>query len=599
MTGLGASYLGDGRCRFRLWAPGAVRAEVHLLGPGERMVPMRRAPRGYHVAEADPVAPGTRYRYRLDGREELPDPASRHQPEGVHGPSAVVDPAAHAWRDGTWRGPDPGALILYECHVGTFTDEGTFAAIIPRLPDLVRLGVTALELMPVAQFPGARNWGYDGVYPLAVQDSYGGPEGLCRLVDACHGHGLAVVLDVVYNHLGPEGNYLPAFGPYFMAAYRTPWGAALNFDGPDSDEVRRLFRESAVHWVREYHVDGLRLDAVHAILDRSPRPFLAELAAAVRRAAARAGRRVVLIAESDANDPRLLRPPSQGGLGLDAVWSDDFHHALHALLTGERDGYYADFGDLRRLAAAYAHGFAFTGQRSRYRRRRHGAPPTGRAPRQFVVFAQNHDQVGNRAVGERLGSLVGPDAVRLAAAAVLLSPFTPLLFMGEEHAERAPFLYFTSHGDPALAEAVRDGRRRECAAAGWAAVPPDPQAEATFARSRPAGGSGGDRGVRRLYAELIRLRGELGSGPARVRQVGADTLLVLRAGHAVALHFGSGGVVPLDLPAGRWRRRLDTADVRWGGPGAAAPAEVASAGACALAMAPRSCAVYARVGEEG
>ncbi len=590
MSGLGATYLGAGRCRFRVWAPRARRVDLDL---GGRVVPLRPGPRGYHAAEVEGVAPGARYRYRLDGGQALPDPASRHQPDGVHGPSAVVDPAAHAWSDGAWRGPDPESLILYECHVGTCTAEGTFAAIIPRLPELARLGVTALELMPVVQFPGTRNWGYDGVYPFAPQASYGGPAGLCRLVDACHAQGLAVILDVVYNHLGPEGDHLPAFGPYFTAAYHTPWGAALNFDGPDSDEVRRLFRESAVHWVRECHIDGLRLDAVQAILDRSPRPFLAELAGAVRRAAAAAGRGVLLIAESDANDPRLLRPAERGGLGLDAVWSDDFHHALHALLTGERGGYYADFGDVRRLAGAFAHGFAFTGQRSRYRRRRHGAPATGCAPRQFVVFSQNHDQIGNRAAGERLAALAGPDAARLAAAAVLLSPFTPLLFMGEERGETAPFLYFTSHGDPGLAEAVREGRRRECAAAGWAAEPPDPQAEATFARSRPAVGGSGPMGS--LYAELIRLRGELGPGFAPVRQVGRDTLMLLRGRHVVALHFGRAEGASIDLPAGRWRRRLDTADRRWGGPGAPSPPEVECAGA--VAMAARSCAVFERLGE--
>ncbi|MBC7104493.1 MAG: malto-oligosyltrehalose trehalohydrolase, partial [Firmicutes bacterium] len=351
---------------------------------------------------------------RLDGARELPDPASRYQPLGVHGPSQVVDTRGWGRGTGGWRCPMPDEMVVYEVHVGTFTPEGTLDAVVPRLPELADLGVTAVELMPVAQFPGRRNWGYDGVYPFAVQASYGGPEALRRLVDACHARGLAVILDVVYNHLGPEGNYLAEFGPYFTDDYRTPWGRALNFDGPHSDEVRRFFIENALYWVTTFRVDGLRLDAVHAIVDRSARPFLRELVETVRREAARAGRRVYLVAESDLNDPRVIRPPELEGLGFDAQWNDDFHHALHALLTGERTGYYRDYGGLEHLARAWRGGYAYTGQYSRYRRRRHGNTPRGCPAHGFVVFSQNHDQVGNRALGERLSVLVSLEELKVA-----------------------------------------------------------------------------------------------------------------------------------------------------------------------------------------
>lgn len=477
---LGATYLGDGRCRFRVWAPLADSVAVHIVAPRERLEPLARGERGYYYGELEGVEPGNLYLYLLDGRKERPDPASRYQPQGVHGPSQVVDPHAFAWSDSCWFGPAQQELIFYELHVGTFTLEGTFDAMIPHLEGLRELGVTAVELMPVAQFPGSRNWGYDGVYPFAVQNSYGGPEGLMRLVDACHRCGLAVFLDVVYNHLGPEGNYLGDFGPYFTDRYRTPWGLALNFDGADSDEVRRFFIENALYWLTEFHIDGFRLDAIHAITDKGALPFLEELAAAVHRRAERLGRRVYVIGESDLNDPRVIQPRVVGGYGLDGQWSDDFHHALHSLLTGERSGYYQDFGKLVHLARAFREGYVYTGQYSAYRRRQHGDWPRLCDACQFVVFAQNHDQVGNRARGERLSTLVSFDGLKLAAGMVLLSPFVPLLFMGEEYGETAPFLYFTSHSDPTLVEAVRKGRLEEFAAFGCEDEVPDPQDEATF-----------------------------------------------------------------------------------------------------------------------
>ncbi|HSK75294.1 MAG TPA: malto-oligosyltrehalose trehalohydrolase, partial [Thermoanaerobaculia bacterium] len=422
---LGAIYLKNQRCRFRVWAPKARTVEVDVCG--SRRVPLEPRGDGYFEVELDGVPPGTTYSYRLDGGDRRPDPASRYQPEGVHGPSAVVD-HRFDWTDDAWAGLALSEHSLSELHVGTFTPEGTFDAVIPHLDRLVDLGVTAVELMPVAQFPGSRNWGYDGALPYAVQNSYGGPEGLKRLVDACHARGLAVVLDVVYNHLGPEGNYLSEFGPYFTGRYKTPWGLALNYDGPYSDPVRRYFLENAFAWIADYHVDGLRLDAVHAIADNSERPFLQELGTEIRSLADRLLRRVHVFPESDRNTLFYLRRPERGGCGFDAQWTDDFHHSLHTLLTGERSGYYQDFGSLDQMAAAMAGGFVYTGQYSPYRRRRHGVPAGEMSGERHVVCSQNHDQTGNRMNGERLASLTDFESLKLAAGAVLLSPFLPLLF---------------------------------------------------------------------------------------------------------------------------------------------------------------------------
>ncbi|MBU4448409.1 MAG: malto-oligosyltrehalose trehalohydrolase, partial [Proteobacteria bacterium] len=419
---LGATYLGEGRSRFLVWAPLAEQVEVRLVSPREDIVPLQRGERGYFSAVVAGVEPGSHYFYRLNGQQDFPDPASRFQPQGVHGPSQVAA-RRFSWDDGHWSGLPLRDYVIYELHVGTFTPEGTFDAVIPYLDELKELGLTALELMPVAQFPGGRNWGYDGVYPFAVQNSYGGPLGLKRLVNACHQRGLAVVLDVVYNHLGPEGNYLANYGPYFTQRYRTPWGPALNFDGPDSDEVRRFFIDNALFWSSEYHIDALRLDALHAIVDLSPQPFVAELAATVRRARERWNRKFFLMAESDLNDVRLVRSPDLGGYGLDGHWNDDFHHALHTLLTGEQTGYYADFGRLEQLAKAWREGFIYSGEYSPYRRRRHGSSSRDIAAERLVVFAQNHDQIGNRLGGERLSQLISFEALKLAAGAMLLSPF--------------------------------------------------------------------------------------------------------------------------------------------------------------------------------
>lgn len=600
--------MGEERCRFLVWAPLAERLEVRLVSPREEIVPLKRGERGYFSAVVAGVEPGSRYFYRLHGQQDFPDPASRFQPQGVHGPSQVVQPD-FSWDDGHWSGLPLNDYVIYELHVGTFTPEGTFDAIIPRLDELKELGITALELMPVAQFPGGRNWGYDGVYPFAVQDSYGGPEGLKRLVNACHQRGLAVVLDVVYNHLGPEGNYLAAYGPYFTGRCRTPWGPALNFDGPDSDEVRRFFIDNALFWGSEYHIDALRLDALHAIVDLSPQPFMAQLAATVRRAREDWNRKFYLMAESDLNDVRLVRSPDLGGYGLDAHWNDDFHHALHTLLTGEQTGYYADFGRLEQLAKAWREGFIYSGEYSPYRRRRHGSSSRDIPPARLVVFAQNHDQIGNRLGGERLSQLISFEALKLAAGAVLLSPFLPLLFMGEEYGEAAPFWYFVSHSDPALIEAVCKGRREEFAAFQWPGEPPDPMDEATFIRARldhRLRQEGNHRILLEFYRELLRLRRELklltGLG-RQERDVRAyEQEKVLRVGMngesaqaALWLHFGP---EPLDLPVswseGAWRRELDSADRRWGGPGSETPPVIQGNSEICLRLPPWSLTVYRR-----
>src|SRR5690348_12209983 len=403
---VGAIPLGEGSWRFCVWAPKREKVSLHVLGNAEQVTRMEKDERGYHHATVGNLAAGDRYLYQLDGVRERPDPASRFQPDGVHGPSQLVDLQAFHWSDSNWKGRPLGISIFYELHVGTYTAEGTFDAVTKRLPELVDLGVTTIELMPVAQFPGSRNWGYDGVYLFAPQNSYGGPYALQRLVDAAHAHGLAMTLDLVYNHLGPEGNYLGEYGPYFTEKYRTPWGKAINFDDAQSDPVRQFFIQNALYWLKEFHFDALRLDAIHGIFDFSARHFLAELQDEVSALAKKLGREIHLIAESDLNDARLLLPHEKGGYDLPAQWSDDFHHSLHTLLTKEQTGYYGDFGRVHHLASVIKDGWYYHGQFSKYRQRRHGNSASGITKSHFVVCSQNHDQVGNRALGERLSQLV-------------------------------------------------------------------------------------------------------------------------------------------------------------------------------------------------
>ncbi len=507
---IGANPVDSDQVHFRVWAPHAKSVNLKVCTPQPKDVLLDRDELGYFEATVSGVSAGTRYSYLLDNTHERPDPASRFQPDGVHQPSAVIDPNSFSWTDHAWRGLPQKDFIIYELHPGTFSKEGTFRGIIPYLDYLKNdVGITAIELMPVAQFPGTRNWGYDGTYLYAVQNTYGGPEALKQLVDACHAKGLAVIMDVVYNHLGPEGNYLGDFGPYFSDRYRTPWGLAVNYDGPDSDEVRHYIISNAVYWTSEYHIDALRLDAIHGIFDFSAYHVLQELTESVHAEATRLGRTASVIAESDLNNVRFITPTAQGGYGLDGTWNDDFHHALHCLVTGERRGYYMDFGSLEDLATALRDGYVIAGKRSRYRRCRHGNASKGRPPSQFVVFAQNHDQTGNRAIGDRL-SILAPEALKVVAATVLLSPNIPLLFMGEEYGETAPFQYFIDHGDQDLVEAVRKGRRAEFAHFGWKPEDiPDPQDPATFERSRIHPGQQSDphrAAMLRWTRSLTRLR---------------------------------------------------------------------------------------------
>ncbi|HVL82064.1 MAG TPA: malto-oligosyltrehalose trehalohydrolase [Actinomycetota bacterium] len=566
---IGARPVAPGSVRFEVWAPNAERVALRLDGNEIAMEPLDR---GYHRATTE-ASHGSRYTFLLNGVER-PDPASRWQPDGVHSPSAVVDPATFAWTDDEWTGIRMADCIFYELHIGTFTSEGTFDAAIEHIPYLVELGVTAVEVMPIAQFPGHRNWGYDGVYPYAVQSTYGGPEGFARLVDACHAHGLAVCLDVVYNHLGPEGSYHRDFGPYFTDLYRTPWGEAINFDDAGSDEVRRYFVGNALQWFRDYHVDILRLDAIHGIVDRSAYPFLAELNDEVRELERELRRPLLLVSESDLNDVRVITGRDDNGYGHDAQWADDFHHSVHSIVTGETDGYYADFGSHDDLAEALRKGWIYDGRYSRHRQRRHGNPPDGLPPERFVVCVQNHDQVGNRAEGERLSALADHDRLRVAAGLMLLSPFVPLLFMGEEYGETAPFLYFIDHSDPDLLEAVRTGRREEFSSFGWEGEVPDPADATTFERSRidlALRHKEGHRELFDLYRELLRLRREhpaLRHGGVKT-MVDGDLIWLERSGDGVSVRacFNlSDQARAVPAPAGELLVTSD--DTRWGGPGA-------------------------------
>ncbi|HVQ77027.1 MAG TPA: malto-oligosyltrehalose trehalohydrolase [Candidatus Binatia bacterium] len=485
----GAEIGPDGGTRFRLWAPGAGRVEL-CLEASAPPVAMSRDAQGWASATVAGVPAGTTYRFRIDGRLLVPDPASRFQPQDVHGPSEVIDPAAYGWSDAAWAGVSPERLVYYELHVGTFTAEGTFAAAAARLDDLAALGVTAVELMPLADFPGRRGWGYDGVLPFAPDSAYGRPEELKALVDAAHARGIAVLLDVVYNHLGPEGNYLGQYAPeFFSRTHHTPWGAALNFDGPGSPVVRQFIVDNALYWLEEFHLDGLRLDAVHAIVDSSPRHIVDELAGAVAAGPAR-HRAVHLVLENAANEARWLAPRSPAGAGLHrAQWNDDVHHALHVLLTGERGGYYADYQPpVPVLGRCLTEGFAFQGEWSAYGGGGRGEPSRHLPPTAFVAFLQNHDQIGNRALGERVTTLADPAAVRAATAALLLSPAPPLLFMGQEWGASEPFLFFSDLG-PDVGPLVAEGRRAEFARFPEFADPesrlriPDPQDPETCRRS--------------------------------------------------------------------------------------------------------------------
>jgi maltooligosyltrehalose trehalohydrolase len=605
---LGGVLVGENACSFLVWASRAQQVDICIIEPRERAVPMQAVGCGYFHAVVEGISAGALYRYRLNGEKERPDPASRYQPRGVHGPSQIID-GRFDWNDSRWHGLRLEKYVLYELHVGTFTPEGTFDSIIPRLATLKDLGVTAIELMPVAQFPGDRNWGYDGVYPYAVQASYGGPLALKRFVDACHQHGIAVALDVVYNHLGPEGNYLADFAPYFTDLYKTPWGQAINFDDAESDEVRRYFIDNALQWITDYHIDALRLDAIHAIVDPSARTFLEELSSTVHAKANELGRDIYLIPESNRNDARVVSPPEVGGWGFDAVWNDDFHHSLHVLLTGEQDGYYEDFCEVEDLAVAYREGFLYSGQYSKYRRKRYGNSSKLIPAKRFVVYSQNHDQVGNRRVGDRLSQSLSFDQLKLAAGIVLLSPYIPMLFMGEEYAEPAPFQYFVSHGDPALIEAVREGRKDEFARFGWTGDIPDPESEATFLRCKlnwDLQTEGQHRILWHFYQTLLRLRRDvpplahLDKDALEVSSFADQKVLLVKRWNdssQVLLVYSFDQTTndfKLPIPAGNWQTVLDSDEERWGGKGSKRAAVFQSRGEVQLCLRPSTFVVLAQ-----
>lgn len=591
---LGAS-LADGGVRFRIWAPGHKKVSAIVYQEGIEVVyPLESKGDGYFSAVARGAGAGTRYCYRLDGDRVYPDPASRYQPKGVHGPSEVIDPLAFTWSDDGWAGVPLEKMVIYEAHVGTATNAGSFDALVERLDDFVELGVTALELMPVANFPGGRNWGYDGVNLYAPATAYGGPEGLRRLVDAAHSRRLAVILDVVYNHLGPEGNYLPIItnGHFFTDRHHTPWGEAVNFDGPESRHVREFVIQNALYWIREFHMDGLRLDATHAIVDDSPVHILRELSERVHAAA---GRPITLIAEDERNERRVVMPADEGGLGMDAVWADDFHHQVRRLVAGDSEGYFAGFsGSTVDVAETIRKGWFYEGQRWAGDGEPRGTPAEGISPSRFVHCIQNHDQVGNRPFGDRLGRAVDDSVYRAASALLLLSPHTPLIWMGQEWSATAPFLYFTDHPEE-LGKLVTQGRREEFKAFAHFSDPdaresiPDPQNEQTFSSSKLHWEERQEMphaGILALYRELLALRREHPALRARTRDsfavesLGEGAIALRRSapdGQEILLVVCFKGEIRVDLAQSEvtsaarehpWSYLLGTEEIRFGGSGA-------------------------------
>nr|WKN36196.1 malto-oligosyltrehalose trehalohydrolase [Tunicatimonas sp. TK19036] len=590
---IGANYQ-QGKTTFTVWSPLAKSIELILNDqPPQRLEPDNF---GYWTSFAmEDVKPGDHYQFRIDEDSVRPDPASLSQPQGVHHASAVVDLNSITWKDNKWKGIALKDMVMYELHVGTFTPEGTFEAIIGKLDYLRDLGINTIELMPLSQFPGSRNWGYDGVFPYAVQHSYGGAIGLQKLVNACHQKGIAVVLDVVYNHLGPEGNYLSEYGPYFTDKHHTPWGLALNFDDAYCDGVRHYFLQNMLMWLKDFHLDGLRLDAIHAIKDSGANHLLASMSKAKEVLSSQTGKQYVLIGECDLNDHKFISPRERGGYGLDGQWIDEFHHALHTVLTDEDNGYYSDFGELSHLAKAYEKTYVYDGIYSAYRKRTFGNSAERHPYSQFVVFSQNHDQVGNRMMGDRLTQTLPFPALKLAAGAVLTSPYVPMLFMGEEYGETKPFQYFVSHTDPELVEAVRQGRKREFKYFHKEGQEvPDPQSETTFANSTLSW----DWSVLesqllfKYYQALIKLRKELpawqdDSRPAMEVDILEPNIILLSRSHTndesvsptfVVLNF-SKERAQFSLPMGKdesFEKIFDSEDTEWGGEGGQAASLLAS-----------------------
>lgn len=587
-----------------VWAPFCKKVDLEIIKPQRKLVNLHKDAFGYWRNRVE-AEEGSLYFFRLDDGPQRPDPASLSQPQGVHGPSRIIRVKRRKWKDHEWKNVALSKIISYELHIGTFTREGTFDAAIKKLRYLKDLGVNAIEIMPVAQYPGSRNWGYDGVYPFAVQESYGGVDGLQNLVEACHLEGIAVILDVVYNHMGPEGNYLSEYGPYFTDKYKTPWGQALNFDDAYCDEVRNFFIQNAMMWFEDFHIDGLRLDAVHAIKDLSPHHFIRQLAEETARLSDRLGIRKYLIAEIDLNDARFIQPFEIGGYGAHVQWIDEFHHAIHALVTGEKAGYYSDFGSPEQLVKAYNEAYVYSGNYSSHRKKFFGSDASARSFSQFMVFSQNHDQVGNRMLGDRLSTLIPFEALKLVAGAYLLSPYIPLIFMGEEYGEKRPFQYFVSHTDDELVEAVRKGRKNEFKDFQNAGETPDPQSEETFNRSKLSWETIGkdSAALLKFYKALILFRKShavfedqdrksLKAWLSKNQNIivhkscreGEDLLMVL--------NFSKSENMESLSMQGKWNKAFASAEIQWEGPGPDLPEAFTSI--LQIAMKPYSIAVYTR-----
>ncbi|GAA3986001.1 malto-oligosyltrehalose trehalohydrolase [Mucilaginibacter dorajii] len=596
---IGVNFNNLGLADVLVWAPFTDKV---LLKLADEELAIIKQEHGYFSLTTNKLKPGDQYQFVVNGKS-LPDPASLLQPGGVHGPSAAFDLKAFAWTDADWQNIPLSNYIFYELHSGTFSADGTFKGIEDKLDYLVDLGITAIEIMPVSQFPGSRNWGYDGVFPFAVQNSYGGPAALQHLVNACHQRGLAVVLDVVYNHLGPEGNYFGQYGHYFTDKYHTPWGSAINFDDAGCDEVRRYFIENVLMWFRDFHVDALRMDAVHAIRDFSPNHILREINQHVAKLTQETGRTHYVIAECDLNDTRYINPLQKDGYGFDGQWIDEFHHALRVTAGGERNGYYSDFNGIADLAEAYQNGYVYHGQYSNQRQKTFGTTTEGINGRQFVVFSQNHDQVGNRMLGERSSRLFSFEMQKLMTGAVMISPFLPMLFMGEEWSEPNPFQFFVSHSQEELIEAVRKGRKAEFADFHAEGKAPDPQDQSTFENSKISWGlldKGQHKVMREYYKNLIRLRKSQPAFKNTNREnmsvlvnEASNTLTIQRwtdDQQVICLLNFSNHEQQVNIPAGinQWQKLLDSADPKWNGPAVAA--EFISSGIAAVS--PQAILIY-------
>lgn len=580
---IGVNFTAQGEAEILLWAPRAKKVCIRLLD-SNRMLALKKQEFGYWQLQTTQLQPGELYSFVLDEKQELPDPASLAQPDGVHGPSQAININDFQWTDQQWKNPSLAAYIFYEVHIGTFSERGTFRGLERKIPHLKSLGVNAIEIMPVAQFPGERNWGYDGVFPFAVQHSYGGAKDLQHLVNVCHNEGIAVVLDVVYNHFGPEGNYVQQFAPYFTDKYKTPWGNALNFDDAGCDGVRHYFIENALMWFRDFHIDALRMDAVHAIKDFSPNHILREIRSYTDELIRQQQRTHYLIVELDLNDTRYIKATDKDGYGMDAQWIDEFHHALRVTAGEEGAGYYSDFEGIKHLAKAYRDAYVYDGIYSPHRQKKFGVKATEQRGHQFVAFSQNHDHIGNRMLGERTSVLVSFEMQKLLAGAVLVSPYLPLLFMGEEYGETNPFLYFVNHGDTELVENVRKGRTAEFAAFHIEGEAPDPQSEETFFKSKLQWDLP-ERGYHQVlfgyYQALISLRKKLPALYTLDRnqlEVSCDEVnktLQLHRWHdkqhvLCLLNFSDIPQTVSVTTNQRWKKIFDSADPKWNGPAASA-----------------------------